>query len=793
MWLMLAKKLLSKKRKGSRKGAFLFVVGPVIALFSVAIIFFLASDFWVYIQLLFFQKDAQNGVREPYKPPQYSQDTPGGSLKNPLGDEYGDVMVNMAGVDIHIAGYIKEWVEIARDVCNRKIMNPEVTWIKTRDNANPTIALVLGTQITEANLPGTYLPHTGLKAELYQPRRVVKDDKGNITEVSYTGDYNFYRYDSVSGKNSDPYGPAGGPYGDYRLYRNWSTTTFFTTPYQMNYGWAKYYPYFTWTYDNGYRRYPATIDGAHMNDSDTGKYVRDPETGYRIKGESDAVFVPDSIAASVQWYCAQYLMGGYYDASNITMEQYFVCGWPLYNSGWSTPRAYMMAWGTRSPSSPDGQSKKGLTCAGFVKLHDIAMRVGEYYSEHDIVWNMNDPSNYKNHIQMWMVAGGGFFLHSGTYAEFVEKVKAAPDSYIDDYRAGKGNASLTVEQMLADSANWYRKLDAGRYIGCNGQDGIFWLDDSAKINYGGGLVPALHGVGDFDCLRGVFTITVGAPYAYWRILTTAGVVCTRQQAFEDCFGEAKLADLIDTRGASGVGTRIATIAANYALPSTIRGDKYGGSVAWNQASGSATRVAGTALYRKLVSLVKNNGLYSSCDNQVCTAVRAAGADDAYLTTNVNPQLKYLEENSGTKDSKWEEIFWYDATTNKFDYDALQPGDVFIFSSAWETKKVNKYNSKGNYDGNGTGHTYIYCGTEIIDESFGDIAHLPGQFVHASYTEYAPAVGYVHNGGWGYFSSWVGWDRRPYRVFRCINPEDNSVYAGKYEEALAECGITHTPP
>lgn len=784
MWLMIVKKLLTRKKRGPRKGAFLFVVGPVVALFSLLLIFFLASDFWVYIQLLFFQRDAQTAIREPYRPQGAYTSTPGGSLKNPLGDDYGDVTVNMAGVDIHIAGYIKEWLEIARDVCNRKLMHPEVSYVKTKDNGNPTIALVLGTMITEGNLPSTFLPHTGLVPELYQPRCVTKDSSGNIKNISYRGDYNFYRYDSVSGKTNDPYAPANtDKLKFYRVYWDWQETTFYSTPFQMDYGWAKYYPNFTWPRDSKYRQYPAAVNGKHMGD-----YTMDKK-GIRVRGEADAAYVPDMIASSVQWYVAQHWVGNYYDASDLTMEQLAVGGWPGYNAGLGSTRSEVMAWGKGGASSPDGQSKAKLLCSSYVKLHEIGMKVGRYYVDHDLVLNFNSPDMYRDYEQMWIVAGGGFFLSTSEYNDFVKNVRSNPEHWIDAYRAGKNNSSATIQQMLNDAPNWIRTLDSRLYPGRGDQEGLFWFDDYVKVNYGGGAVPALHGVGAFDAVRGVFTITMGAPYAYWMLLNTAGVVCTRKQAFDDCFGDTKLVDLIDTSCTSGIGVRIATIAANYALPSGYDNDKYGGSIAWDQTRDDNTRVAGTGIYRYLVQTVKPEApSYGSCDANVCTAVRAAGADDSYITATVTEQLDDLVKKVAVSDSKWEEIFWYDATTKKFDIGVLQPGDVFIFSSSWESVHAG-----GTKDKDGTGHTFIYCGEEIINNSFGDAVHYPGSCVHASVNDYAPAVCGMSKTGIVRLQTGASRVERPYRVFRCINPEEDSKYAGKYEEAVAKYGITHMPP
>lgn len=754
--------MFTKKKGTSRKGSPLLFITPIFILLLGLVMYFMLSDFWIYAQMLLLQQKHSDGEYTPsYSSGWSDSEHSGGSLGSPLGGDYGDVLVNSAGVSVKQASYIKDWLTIVRDTCNWSLQQPGAEL--GAGGYKPNVAFVLGTLISETSIGKDYIPTSLLNPAKYHPRYVDKD--GNET---YSGDYNLYRYDHTSVNNPDlP------PTVDNTWKVKEAANGVMTTVFQMNANWAKYWPNTTLV-PGGYGRYPSLLNPVSYNGG-----------GTRPKGESDGAFFPDQIAAKVQWTHAQYVLESNIDFSACTGAEYTTAAWTLYNAGLYSPRSYLMASGDKDSTFRVQNMKKSTALAASMPfVHNAFLKAGKYFCQQDISdseFVYHSPDYYNVRIQYIMLANGAFFLNKTTYDECISWMNSNIDSALLCYRAGKNDYSITKEQMIADSKNWYKTLDSAGYPRYTKDEGvIFWLDTKYNVTYTGASksVPLLHGVASGG-LRASMAMHIGGPYIYWRALLSCGVQCTRQQAYDDVFGNCDMADLISTQGVSNIGDYIAKISSDWALPSSASG-----SVAWQVAKGSAYTRCGTALYIFAKDRVRpNNGLYASCDAHVCTAVRTSGADDGYPISSVTNQLKYMEEEIAKDNPKWKEIFWYDEDTKTFHPEMLQPGDVFLFSSAWETAKKGLAK-----DTTGTGHTYIYATKEVIDESFGDIDHLNGTCIHASVHQYAPAVGGYDK--WGYFTN--GWAKRPYRVFRCVRPDDPSKFAGTYEEGVASVGITHTP-
>ena len=134
-------------------------------------------------------------------------------------------------------------------------------------------------------------------------------------------------------------------------------------------------------------------------------------------------------------------------------------------------------------------------------------------------------------------------------------------------------------------------------------------------------------------------------------------------------------------------------------------------------------------------VLSGDGYYASCDRNVATAVRWAGADDNFPAGPTGTQYSYLTSHT----DKWECI----GDFNESILSELQPGDVVV------TK--------------GDGHIWAYAGNEAIKEKFPD---SNCDAVGGSFGDFTAQIQTAR----GYLS-----DSRGYAVFRNIKPEDNSKY------------------
>lgn len=146
---------------------------------------------------------------------------------------------------------------------------------------------------------------------------------------------------------------------------------------------------------------------------------------------------------------------------------------------------------------------------------------------------------------------------------------------------------------------------------------------------------------------------------------------------------------------------------------------------------------GTELYQKVIEAVADvDPLYESCDECVATAIRWSGTDDHFPMHGCSVLHDYMSTSP-----KWEKVNWHGDVTK------LQPGDVLIIYAE---------------------HTFIYTGhDEILKKYPSSPANY--MFVSASYMERSPGC-----------QAWYdAYDGQPgcgdYDVFRCVQPETNSIY------------------
>lgn len=140
----------------------------------------------------------------------------------------------------------------------------------------------------------------------------------------------------------------------------------------------------------------------------------------------------------------------------------------------------------------------------------------------------------------------------------------------------------------------------------------------------------------------------------------------------------------------------------------------------------------------------SEAIYMSCDMCVATAVVWSGSDDTFPKGDTGFQHSYLASSP-----KWESI----GMTTSLSMADLQPGDIFAM----------------------TGHTFLYTGSELIQQVHGSSASATSDSVSASIGERSPGCGndstdiIVNNGG----QDWLG--RGAYEVFRCVQPDNSPVY------------------
>lgn len=164
---------------------------------------------------------------------------------------------------------------------------------------------------------------------------------------------------------------------------------------------------------------------------------------------------------------------------------------------------------------------------------------------------------------------------------------------------------------------------------------------------------------------------------------------------------------------------------------------------------------GTELYQRVHDYIfPGDSYYMSCDRGVACAVRWSGSDDEYPSGPTDSQYDYL-----IASPKWESL----GMAGDLTVEDLQPGDVFILD----------------------GHTFLYTGSEIIQQVHGENADPSYDSVSASFGERSPGCGadasqIIARGGVDWIES-----RGQYEVFRCIQPDHSTTYQNAGSDSVME--------
>lgn len=126
----------------------------------------------------------------------------------------------------------------------------------------------------------------------------------------------------------------------------------------------------------------------------------------------------------------------------------------------------------------------------------------------------------------------------------------------------------------------------------------------------------------------------------------------------------------------------------------------------------------TSLYMAVHDAVlKGDPIYSSCDRGVCTAVRAAGADDDCPSGNASGIRSYFEGKVKSDMNKYE---YLGELNNKDDFDNMQPGDLLLAHST-------------SGAGPGGGHVVVFVGEDLCKEKWTSIPACERAIVHSSFS------------------------------------------------------------
>ena len=538
-------------------------------------------------------------------------------------------------------------------------------------------------------------------------------------------------------------------------------------PYQFSKGWFDLDASGTVKADTVSRFWPSKLCGYGY----TSGTLRNGRTSKdKDHGEIDVHYYPDNIALFLE-YSFYNLSHGNRIAfpKNLSNAAYTLGTYALHGGGEATWKRY--CHNTVNPTD-NRQQAMGISCAAWEQLATLLNQSLPYVYAHGdevgISWLTQ---------QVWlgwstttMLLNGGFVRENTSANGILSNFNAQPQwrrGALLAYRFWTKNDNATeadVKKMLVSlqattlDMNLYGAVEESKSYSV-------WLINP-NVNALGTNTPSIARW-DSQALFGGPTALAAGPYAYWRILTVAGVECTLEDVIKDMSGQGG-GDLINGILSVDVGAGGRAIAyrmAQICYPTLNQGssnykekfkEKHG-KYPWSGASPSGV-ICGSDIYIQVhKKVITDDAFYASCDRGVCTAVRWSGADDNFCPGAVEQQYIYLLGESQKSDGRWVEVNWGG------DISRLQPGDIFIRSDKYDIKNGLK---KGP---SACGHIVCFIGDEIAREVWPESV-TKNTVGHASYNDRPPALGNY------YSQAKNNTGLSTFHVFRNVRPMEESKYS-----------------
>lgn len=540
----------SRKKHHLRFSSFLLLaLIPVLVL----VVFFYASDeFYIYAQLLLLDKydeaNSYSGMSDEEEREWFSSTggTTGGSASSGgLPQDYGQVGAQMILTNKMGAGYLKDWLTIAQSHVDWSNMQIEASQ-RNGVGYHPNILLIIGSTLAETGWPSDFLPETILDLDYYNT-----EIDGQLV--------NLYNVDStLIGKHPEI---VAEPYNNGTL-----KSGGFHTQFQFQYHFFGKYPDGSSGGNTGY--YPSK-----MNSPTMGNDLRGP-------ADNDAGFFPDQVSTLVQsaWGRAQAAV----QTENISHEMMNHLSYSVHNAGngifwscWSLQGrpGTDYSWNTVNPqwgvdlgapyslhqkNQDAGLSHKYIGTEAVNTVVPLIEKARKYlYGECTSVEKANsmrnDTFHFLNHgdyealFTVQLLLNGGFIASDKVMSNL--KFHMNNDGWMRGallgykLETGKWDAtqkdvtdylnSLTVQTI---DEGFYGPTFSGKPEKYHEIVVHMYCDSINVYNKdGAGPKPALHAFTS-EPGRGAYMSAIGSPYIYWRMLLTAGVECTLQEAYEDATG-----------------------------------------------------------------------------------------------------------------------------------------------------------------------------------------------------------------------------------------------------------------
>lgn len=709
-----------EKKRHPFRWVSLLLIGPLCALLTTVIAFFVFDDFNYYV--ISSWNHATNQNKASY--PDYSgfenwdmEPTAPDTGSDGSSDVPGSVGLYNMYIYKMSGGYYREMLEIMRDHCTWDKMNSNVKPVERNgEQIFPSISTIIGLSLNEGALENEggarVSPVTVMSRNAY--------DAGD-------GKHTLSLYNSTVAREDNGDSLSSGYNKSLDLSYHGSTT--YRTHMQFSAGFAAIYP--SGRYADEGKYYPSKMNGYGIS-----------STAERTRADTDAAYFPDDVSIALQRaWCQLDRSPRLFSVNTLDMSSCDIAMYASYNYG-EGGMAYLWGvgakagqgaytadkWNAKNTMSFADNTSASLNYIGGMAEKIVRALASDYEGYTKGVWD-GGYYPYANHedykgLAFTSLLLNGCFVSPENEADLRSHFNN--DAYIRGatiaYRVFKNDKSITMSQVREWVKNFkVQSVDKTKYPNfCDSL--IHYVDTTCKIykDNGEGPYSALRSYsGD---VAGVFFVHIGGPIVYWNMLKASGVECTFGDAFNDVGGTMV--------GQMTPAQLLARCAVSYAYPNEVLGHHNNG----------------TELYQKVLQAVnKGDPYYQSCDRGVATAVRWAGLDDNFPMGSTQNQLRYFD---GGGNGHWTKVDWGG------DQSKLQVGDILIRNDI-----VRNYVPP---TGKQRGHIVLFVGHDIIAKYHPD-APSSYLFVSASYEFRSPGCG-----------AWKA-EYSTYECYRNIQPETESRY------------------
>ena len=740
-----------KKNKRNKNIHKLLVI-PIVSVLVVFVLFFVADEFWLLMQLFVLNNNKTGSSTTEYNP---------GANSYISGNRYDSGELNFTGYGgINLAllnklnsGFVKDYLEIVRDHSNWKYVNED---IKRYTEYVPINAMIGMSQVE----------YSGIKVDYNGKSIVMPQTPLNYDEYNSIDGLNLYTVNSdwfnkygIKYINRNAKNPTSMQWGDPSSDGGGAAHT---TPYQF-------------TLDN----FAIVPDGV-ASPGNSGRYPSLLNTGYgfnkdrvRAKNETDAAYFPDVLSVLIQ--SAYSRLFTYADIDSLKNPEMAANMMHIGHHGQGTifdiSTGYNFNKVKLAANSPTTRNESFSSMLNMYS--DCMQKIFDYFGanvDKGLEWNWSGRENYLGlGTGMYLYSYNAFFRNSNdrdiVLSKFSNNVDFNNGMKLGfEIASGKKFTDQEIKDWLSSSKCLRLDLEhqgypaGGMRYGSGSkvyQYSLYIADDNAKVIYdgtGGKEVSVLHGWNQITT-RMAFMGPLYGTYQIWEMLKVSGVDCKYSEVMN--IQTNNLLDEIPSyvSGSGSVGEMI----AEYAALMSWEDGNYDGRDWTTKEIAYATW--GNSMYIKVHQQCNTkNPQYRCCDAFVNTAVLWSRADVTCIKQGVVRSCLPYFRNS----EKWEEVAYFKGGTKNADISNMRPGDVVIGTSG------------------SSGHIMLYVG-EVVARVYPQYEDRVKKYdlAHASYSH---SVGErIKNDGKGNLSrssklssmtdNISGGGFSDIYVFRCVNPDN----------------------